>query len=205
MPGWTCRFYTDGTVPTEVINELKDEGAEIVDYKIQGNIAGMFSRFLVADDETVDRYIVRDADARLTMRDRMAIEEWIILEKPFHIVRDHPNHKYVMNGGLWGGTKGSLKRKMSDMINEWPNKNEYIQDMTFLKENVYPLVKDNHVAHDAYHCQYFPNTRPFPTRRVNKEIVGGRYDENDVPFAEDANLLTIVPEPCRKRGTWTLG
>ena len=31
---------------------------------IKGAIAGMFWRFLVADDPSVDRYIVRDTDSR---------------------------------------------------------------------------------------------------------------------------------------------
>ena len=52
---------------------MERNGAEIVPMggggKQQG-IAGMFWRFLVADDPTVDRYIIRDSDSRLNARER---------------------------------------------------------------------------------------------------------------------------------------
>jgi hypothetical protein len=35
-----------------------------------GYSSGMFWRFMVASDSTVDRYIVRDVDSRLNARDR---------------------------------------------------------------------------------------------------------------------------------------
>ena len=41
---------------------------------IKGGIAGMFWRFLVADDPTVDRFIIRDSDSRLNARERFAVE-----------------------------------------------------------------------------------------------------------------------------------
>jgi hypothetical protein len=57
FPGWICRFYTDGTVPKDIMDKLQAEGN--VEFKvikdIGGGIAGMFWRFLVADDQTVDR------------------------------------------------------------------------------------------------------------------------------------------------------
>jgi hypothetical protein len=54
--GWVARFYVDGSVPSDIITQLKGRGAEIVvNDNIKGGIAGMFWRFLIADDPTVDR------------------------------------------------------------------------------------------------------------------------------------------------------
>ena len=55
FPGWVCRFYVDDSVPPAILSQLKAEGSEIVDMgsRITGGIAGMFWRFLVADDATV--------------------------------------------------------------------------------------------------------------------------------------------------------
>jgi hypothetical protein len=88
----------------------------------QGVAAGMFYRFLVADDTSVDRYIIRDVDSRLNARDRsnwlsimlagssvclilllfvmvrLAVEEWIQSKKSIHILRDHINHCNTING-----------------------------------------------------------------------------------------------------------
>jgi len=75
FPGWVARFYCDNTVPANIIKTLKDLDAEIVTISdIKGGIAGMFWRFLVADDDTVDRYIIRDTDSRLNPRERFAVE-----------------------------------------------------------------------------------------------------------------------------------
>lgn len=65
FPGWVCRYYITGTVDDVVLDELKSLGAEII--KSHSN---MFARFLIAEDETVDRYIVRDVDSRMSARDR---------------------------------------------------------------------------------------------------------------------------------------
>ena len=55
FPGWTTRFYHREDVPEKVLNELRTNGAELVLMKkgsktTQGDIAGMFWRFLVADE-----------------------------------------------------------------------------------------------------------------------------------------------------------
>ena len=144
----------DDSVPTDVIAQLRDLDAEIKpSHAIGGQIAGMFWRFLVADDAAVDRYIVRDTDSRLNARERFAVEEWIesgkvcvwkggginageILPASFspqgiHSIRDHPNHDRPLNGGLWGGKHGAIKN-MGRMIRERASAQKYGMDLTFL-------------------------------------------------------------------------
>jgi hypothetical protein len=71
FPGWVCRFYVTSDVPDSLIDELKEEGAEISYIPTgKGYTSGMFWRFMVASDSSVDRYIVRDTDSRLNARDR---------------------------------------------------------------------------------------------------------------------------------------
>jgi hypothetical protein len=58
--GWVPRFYVDFTVPQDVINQLEHLRAEIIvearqETATRGAIRGMFWRFLVADDPSVDR------------------------------------------------------------------------------------------------------------------------------------------------------
>jgi len=58
--GWIPRFYVDRTVPPSVVAKLKDLQAEVImqtelDPATGEAIRGMFWRFLVADDPTVDR------------------------------------------------------------------------------------------------------------------------------------------------------
>lgn len=55
--GWTARYYLDGSVPIEVVRRLIELGSEVVMMNGSGTeaIAGMFWRFLVADDPSVER------------------------------------------------------------------------------------------------------------------------------------------------------
>ena len=71
FPGWICRFYVASDVPNEIIEKLKSLGAEIENIPSgMGYTSGMFWRFLVASDPSIDRYIIRDSDSRLNARDR---------------------------------------------------------------------------------------------------------------------------------------
>ena len=109
FPGWVCRFYVTNDVPTTVVDKLKDLGAEIEQIPpSMGYSSGMFWRFMVAQDSTVDRYIVRDVDSRLNARDAFAVNEWIESKYAVHIIRDHINHCLAINGGMWGGVKGAI-------------------------------------------------------------------------------------------------
>ena len=136
FPGWVARFYVDDTVPKDKIATLQAKGAEIISMgsRIKGGIAGMFWRFLVADDATVDRWIVRDSDSRLNPRERFAVEEWIRSGKSVHTIRDHPNHERPLNGGLWGGVRGAIRGSMTEMVKAFPNKEAYGGDLQFLGE-----------------------------------------------------------------------
>ena len=99
FPGWRCRFYVTDDVPEDVVMKLRGLGAELVQVKERS----MFSRFLVAADDSIDRFIIRDADSRLNARDRLAVQDWIESNMPLHSVRDHTNHCNGINGGMWGG------------------------------------------------------------------------------------------------------
>jgi len=110
FPGWHLRVYTrsDMLPPQEILEELKSLGAELVvipgEKKSSG--FGMNWRFLVADDKQVEAFLCRDADSRVSLRDRWAAEEWLAEGaggSPFHVVRDHPSHTgYKLMGGTWG-------------------------------------------------------------------------------------------------------
>ena len=52
----------------------------------------------------VDVLLSRDLDSRLSPREVSAVEEWmntsieVEKDKPFHVMRDHPDHGAVMLG-----------------------------------------------------------------------------------------------------------
>ena len=92
----------------------------------------MVWRFLVASDKNVERYIVRDIDSRLSVREKQAVDEWIKSGKMFHVMRDHPSHShYPMSGGMWGGTQNAIS-DMDVLLNNEKLKKKYMVDRIFL-------------------------------------------------------------------------
>jgi hypothetical protein len=75
-PEWTCRFYIDDSVPESVRRILARERAQLRTVNgLPSARLGTFWRFLVADDEEVDRYLIRDCDSCLCLRERVAVED----------------------------------------------------------------------------------------------------------------------------------
>jgi hypothetical protein len=132
------------------------------------------------------------------------VEEWINSGKPFHILRDHSNHCYPVNGGMWGTVKGIFP-DLKDKIMNWKSRDSYWEDMYFLRDIAWPVIVNKHIAHDVYCCQKYPNTKPFPTKRfLSNEHVGQVYDENDTVVGDYKKGFPIPPA-CRKEPTWQFG
>ena len=211
FPGWVVRVYTDGSSPQAVYGRIRALGGEIVVIEgVGGGIAGMFWRFLVADDAAVDRFIVRDSDSRLNLRERFAVQEWIESGKAIHSIRDHPNHERPLNGGMWGGVKGVIP-DMAGKVKGYGNRRTYGGDLDFLGGLIWPLVKHDQISHDAYSCAKFPNSRPFPTRRSDKmEHVGQVYFADETTRDIDITCPTCplnikAPMACRAKPEWENG
>ena len=121
-PGWRLRFYAElsgsqapkyGAVPPSVLARLRQLGAEFHDVSLSPKLlAPMLWRFTVVDDPSVDVFIVRDCDSRLTPRDVIVVNDWLKQnpqQSVLHCIRDHPSHSgYTINGGLWGGRRAPL-------------------------------------------------------------------------------------------------
>ena len=85
-PTWQMRIYHDHSVPKSILDELKKKKVRLiqVDDNILINSNKMNWKLAVASDPQVDRFILRDIDSRLGMRERVAVEEWIRSKKKFH-------------------------------------------------------------------------------------------------------------------------
>ncbi|NTV20561.1 MAG: hypothetical protein HGA57_04135 [Chlorobium limicola] len=161
-PAWTCRFYCDGSVPETVLEELRRNGAQIVMMPAMRQVYhGLFWRFQVVSDPSVDRFLIRDADSPLTCQERVAVDEWIESGKLFHLMRDWYSHSELILAGMWGGVGGVLPdlQPMADMFYNKAQKERTI-DQQFLRWCIWPLIREEHLAHDEYFR--FGNAVPFP-------------------------------------------
>jgi hypothetical protein len=144
-PGWRVRVYHDSSISPVDLAVARSRGVETIhisDSDISGKIAGMFWRFFVADDASVDRYIVRDLDSQFSWRERAAVDEWILSNRAFHIMRDNFYHSIPMMGGMWGGIKGKLPFVIQDTCHEYSSMAKAKGgDQDFLALMVWPEVK----------------------------------------------------------------
>ncbi len=144
-PGWRVRVYYDSSISPDDLAVARSRGVETIHISysdISGKIAGMFWRFFVADDASVDRYIVRDLDSQFNWRERAAVDEWILSNRAFHIMRDNFYHSIPMMGGMWGGTKGNLPFFIQDTCHEYSSMAKAKGgDQDFLALMVWPEVK----------------------------------------------------------------
>ena len=178
FPDWVCRFYIAPDVPKYIIKTLCDLDAEC-SMMLDSGWNGMFWRFFAADSHDV--VLSRDTDSRLSKREQIAVDDWLKSDKDFHIMRDHPYHATEILGGMWGSRNGVLKG-VKEMIKNHDNgsyddKNQV--DQNFLRDVVYPIVKDNSTIHDE-----FFDKKPFPSNapaRTNSYFVGQVYNHLDQP------------------------
>lgn len=177
-PGWVSRFYVGACVEDNIKRDLLLQDAEVIEKEVVGDWTGMFWRFEAASDPSVSIMISRDCDSRLSMREKHAVDDWIISDKEFHIMRDHPAHATQILGGMWG-VKAPLLREMSNLINDYLKGNFWQVDQNFLREIIYPKVAKLSMVHDPFFQKI-----NFPTKRINNEFVGDVFDENDVRHPE---------------------
>lgn len=168
-PEWKSRFYCASSVSEDVTRSLKSLGCQVVLMKDEEGFGGTFWRFLVADDPSVGRFMIRDADSRINGREKAAVTEWISSGRPFHVMRDAVVHCDLMLAGLWGGCSGFLPG-MSAMLEGYTERSPKFADQNFLAKKVWPLIKNHVLIHDSYYRCF--DSRPFPE---NTELEGQHH------------------------------
>ena len=177
---WKIRIYHDNTVPTSIVDNLNEmEHVQLINVEkelpawVKTRLNPMNWRFLIASDENVSAYAVRDSDSIPSKRERAAIEEFLESGKAFHIIRDHPMHNPTnfapILGGMWGGLHRAVpymdKLLEKEYANPWKEKGRaYAQDQDFLWQQIMPIVYRDALQHDSYYCRE-SNAIAFPLSR----------------------------------------
>ena len=162
-PGWQVRIYLDDSVPADWQALLRELGADL---RLQP--AGQITRqklcwrFHVANDPDVHRFLVRDIDSVLTARERAAVDAWIASGRSFHVMRDWWTHTDLMLAGMWGGLAGRLPSIAELLATYRPAAMETPNvDQWFLRDRVWPLLRDDCLVHDR--CFRMAGAQPWPT------------------------------------------
>ena len=183
FPGFTVRFYYGKSVPRWVLSTLNIfphvELIKVHDY--EDSVARTW-RFMAALDTDMDVVLSRDVDARLSLREAEAHQEFLDSEFNFHIIRDHPTgHGYVISAGMFALKTQAYGNLMHKKLLNYEFADEYMADQKFLAEEIYPHVKDDCLIHDEYY-----DLEDTPKRKIQREKlstlshIGCALDENDV-------------------------
>ena len=156
---WEIYVYYSN-IPEKILSILKNKtNTYLFECKHNGyNWEGMFWRFYPIQNKDIDIFLSRDADSRITEREMKFVNEWLNSDKIFHIIRDHQGHRIEILGGTFG-----VKVKEFNKIYNLKNIDYYKEifydrfsknqdrdpDQIFLQEYVWPLIKNNNMAHIA--------------------------------------------------------
>lgn len=155
LPGWCLRIYIGANVAENspilitAVQRIPAVHCVILPFAPTQWEMGRFWRFLVADDDTVDLFIVRDSDSRIEARDVAGIRAFVASGRPFYCIHDNQWHEWPVLAGMWGARRGELKRllgqPMWQLATAWAADhmplNRKVMDQAFLQEAVWPLVK----------------------------------------------------------------
>jgi hypothetical protein len=161
-PSWQCRFYCDNSVPAEVLDKLRVLGSEVLIMNKPKNFYdGLFWRFLVAEDTTIERFLVRDCDAVINIKERLAVDEWLESDRYFHVMRDYYTHTEIVLAGMWGGVAGALP-SITSILKKFHPKTQPTRtyDQLFLREEVWPTMRQSCLIHDSIYRVL--NAKDFP-------------------------------------------
>jgi hypothetical protein len=148
-------------------------------------------RFDALRNKTASHFIFRDTDSRPDIRERSAVDEWIVTGLDFHIMRDHPAHGTAILAGLWGCTQAGAAKIRHLLPVQFPTNMKWY-DQHWLGSHVYPIARTSVMVHDAT-FEYEPKgefhsiRKRFPTKRVPGRFVGqGFTADNQLRLPHDA-------------------
>jgi len=209
LPDWTLRVYiasdaspTELTVPPRIVNKLQLLGAEIVAVLSGNSITPRNWRLLVANDEQIDYFLIRDADTRLSERDAVIIKDWLSTAEKngsavIHCIHDHPKHAdQAIIDGLWGGRPRMLYHRLSKHVTDIPElaSSASSKEMNAVLNSVlWPAVADVAYCHDSVSpCDRWSpaaSRHAFPIARSGQDYLGQKFDQHQELVSNDGDQI----------------
>lgn len=191
-PDFECWFYIHkDTVPQETIDALNSFTNTKIIFKTGdlNKIKPMMWRFEAIDDDNVEIMMSRDTDTRFLLREKLAVDQWLSSNNVFHIMRDHPHHNFCILGGMFGTRKIPQIPNWSSIMNSFNQIGHRDYDQTFLRDIIYPLIKNNSTIHASFN-KMEPHAKNFPIKYCSDlRFVGEYVYFDDSRSIEHINIL----------------
>jgi hypothetical protein len=182
-PDFECWFYIHSeSVPKNTIEVLKTIPNTKIIFKqgdlVDENCKPRMWRFESIDDPEVEIMISRDTDTRITLREKLAVDEWLSSNKVFHIMRDHPHHSFWILAGMFGTKKIPQISSWRDIMDKYIKTDNRMYDQDFLRDYIYPLVKNDAIIHASFN-RYEHDAKNFPINYDDDLRFVGEYVYHD--------------------------
>lgn len=151
---------------------------------------GVFWRFdSLFEAHPKDLTLVRDADGRPTERELMALDEFVVSDKQFHIFQDHDAHlqwpiiacAFAFKGSLSDFLEPGVVRNSIITMDEFASYPfYYTNDQMWLKTWIWPFVQRHTLIHSHKEEGWFKETRKLLMNRY--AFCGNGWDENNMPL-----------------------
>jgi hypothetical protein len=153
FPEWTIRIYHDQTVDPVALARFAAFGVQLRPMTLPPDVPAhraLLWRFEVIADSTVQRFLIRDADSLLTVKERVAVDAWLRSDRHFHAMRDWYSHTDLLLAGMWGGVGGILPEPAALLraYTPWRVENDHF-DQDLLSAVVWPAIRRNVLIHDS--------------------------------------------------------
>jgi hypothetical protein len=180
--GYTLRFYIGASVPESIKQTLQlFPHVQLVEEQGPEDHRAKLWRFQALADPEFDIVLSRDADARLTHRERIAHEEFLASGLDFHIMKDHPTgHDYKISAGMFAARTKAIP---ADLNETEEARDYYTADQDWLAAHIWPLIKDSALIHDESYqtpTEGRSKRRPFPiAKRATLHHIGAALEADD--------------------------
>lgn len=181
-PDFECWVYLHvDTVPTDIEDKLRTRDNVKIIHKT-GDLSlvkPMMWRFESIDDPEVEINMSRDCDTTILIREKLAVEQWLVSGKTFHIMRDHPQHIAYIMGGMFGTRKIAKLPIWRTEMEKYKQAGIYMYDQDFLRDCIYPLIQTDSIVHTSFLSTGVENAMRFPTEYdAQYNFVGQYINEN---------------------------
>lgn len=178
-PDWELWIYLDNSVSESFAKQLVELGAVLHHQPGQQTLLQKLGwRFRAANDPDVGYFLVRDIDSVFSIRERLAVEEWLNSGCWFHTIHDWWTHTDLMLAGLWGGVANVLP-DLWDRVEQYqpaalatPN-----IDQWFLRDQIWSYVRQSLLIHDRCYRQQQALAIPGPAPIGNQHIGSCEFEQ----------------------------
>jgi len=165
FPAWTIRVYYDASVDHNYVTDLGRRGVQLRQMILppgQPMHRRLLWRFEAIHDPSVKRFLIRDADSLLNIKERVAVDAWLASDRWFHAMRDWFTHTDLLLAGMWGGV-GNVLPSPVDLFRartNWRMENDHV-DQDMLSDTVWPAIRGSVLIHDSVFTGTL-GAQPFP-------------------------------------------